>query len=102
MDERDTIITTDGGDLYQAVWTEAARLRQTGMLLEYAAAIACPIVAIHGDYDPHPASGVRDPLQRVGRDVRFVLLRDCGHAPWKERYARDEFYATLRHELTGS
>ena len=27
--------------------------------------IKCPVVAIHGDYDPHLAEGVREPLSRV-------------------------------------
>ena len=41
-------------------------------------------MAIHGDYDPHPASGVKEPLSRILRDFRFILLDHCGHTPWKE------------------
>jgi pimeloyl-ACP methyl ester carboxylesterase len=57
------------------------------------------VVAIHGDYDPHPSEGVREPLSRTLRDFRFVLLRNCGHKPWIERAARDEFYEILRKQL---
>lgn len=56
-------------------------------------------MAIHGDYDPHPAEGVRRPLSRVLDDFEFVLLESCGHRPWIERAARDWFYDILRQEL---
>jgi pimeloyl-ACP methyl ester carboxylesterase len=56
-------------------------------------------VAIHGDYDPHLAEGIREPLSRVIKDFRFILLEKCGHEPWRERYAHDEFYEILTSEL---
>jgi pimeloyl-ACP methyl ester carboxylesterase len=90
-------------DSYQRVWPEVSALRASGQLLELgtriACPIACPIVAIHGDYDPHPAAGVCDPLTRVVRDCRFILLDRCGHLPWIERQARDTFFTALREEL---
>jgi predicted GNAT family acetyltransferase/pimeloyl-ACP methyl ester carboxylesterase len=89
------------GDLFQSVWHEAAELRRSGALLESARRLQCPVLAIHGDYDPHPADGVRRPLSAVVRDFRFVLLERCGHRPWIERQARDAFYARLEDELPG-
>jgi pimeloyl-ACP methyl ester carboxylesterase len=86
-------------ELGQKVWSEAVDLRRSGKLLELGKRIECPVVAIHGDYDPHPAEGIREPLSRVVKDFRFVLLSHCGHDPWMEREARDEFYALLRAEL---
>lgn len=86
-------------DVFQSVWPEARRVRQTGQLLEYLMRVACPIVAIHGDYDPHPAAGVRNTLNALPITFRFVLLTKCGHAPWRERHARDQFYRILREEL---
>ena len=91
-------IQVEGG-IYQQVWGEAERLRESGQLLEYGRKIKCPVVAIHGDYDPHPAEGVREPLSRVIADFRFYMLEHCGHSPWKERHAREEFYRILRSEL---
>ncbi len=85
--------------LHQSVWSEAEGLRRSGGLLELGKQIRCPVVAIHGDYDPHPAEGVQEPLTRVLRDFRFILLANCGHLPWIEREARDAFYAILRREL---
>lgn len=85
-------------DLFQAVWREGSELRKSGQLLELGRRITCPVVAIHGDYDPHPAEGVRGPLGRVVKNFRFVLLRECGHKPWLERRARDRFYEILKKE----
>jgi pimeloyl-ACP methyl ester carboxylesterase len=84
------------------VWPEAAALRISGELLRQAAEVRCPVLAIHGDYDPSPAAGVRDPLARVLQaPFEFALLKDCGHTPWLERRARAELYAVLARSLTG-
>lgn len=87
------------GHVFQKVWQEAAELRRSGALLELGRRIQCPVVAIHGDYDPHPAEGVRGPLSGVLDDFRFVPLENCGHKPWIERQAKDTFYGLLRGEL---
>ncbi|NYT12536.1 MAG: alpha/beta hydrolase [Methanomassiliicoccales archaeon] len=88
-------------DVYQSVWGEAHELRRSGRLLEIAAEVQCPVVAIQGDFDPHPAEGVREPLSRVLRDFRFILLEDCGHKPWMEKMVRDTFFEVLRKEIEG-
>jgi pimeloyl-ACP methyl ester carboxylesterase len=85
-------------EVYRSVWDEASKLRNSGHLLEIVGRIKCPVVAIHGDYDPHPADGVKHPLARVIRDLRFILLQKCGHYPWRERNARDMFYCILNAE----
>lgn len=86
-------------DVFQGVWRQAAELRKSGLLLEMGRRIECPVVAIHGDCDPHPPAGVRQPLSRVLSDFRFILLERCGHRPWTERNARDKFYDILRREI---
>ena len=85
--------------IYKSVWRDADLLRATGELLELGKQIQCPVVAIHGDYDPHPAEGVEKPLSRTLKNFRFILLENCGHEPWLEKDARDEFYRILRNEL---
>jgi len=82
-------------DIFRGVWDEACELRRKEILLQMARAIACPVVAIHGDWDPHPAEGVNDPLSRVLPDFRFVLLERCGHRPWIERTASETFYKAV-------
>jgi pimeloyl-ACP methyl ester carboxylesterase len=86
-------------DVYQSVWEQASELRSSGRILELGKEIQCPVVAIHGDYDPHLSEGIRDPLSRIIRDFRFILLENCGHYPWMERGARDEFYSILKNEV---
>jgi pimeloyl-ACP methyl ester carboxylesterase len=82
-------------EIYQKVWVEAAIMRANGKLLELGKNIKCPIVVIHGDYDPHPFEGVKKPLQKVLENMEFILLKKCGHKPWVEKYAKKEFYKTL-------
>lgn len=86
-------------DVYEKIWTEAAELRDSGKLLELGDKIECPVVAIHGDYDPHPYQGVEDPLSGILSDFKFTLIEKCGHYPWLERKARDQFFEALRSEL---
>ena len=86
-------------DIYQHVWLEANKLRSSGELLKLGEKIRCPVVAIHGDYDPHPAEGVKEPLAHVLKDFRFIILEHCGHHPWLERQAKDKFYNALRREI---
>jgi pimeloyl-ACP methyl ester carboxylesterase len=84
------------------VWAEAEALRASGEMLNLGTEIKCPVIAIHGDYDPHPAEGVKKPLSRVLSDFRFIVLKNCGHTPWVEKEARDEFYQILDEELSDS
>jgi pimeloyl-ACP methyl ester carboxylesterase len=91
--------TTVSYECFQRVWHEAHELRMRGGFLELAARIQCPVVAIHGDYDPHPAAGIREPLALLVPDFRFFLLERCGHEPWRERAAREPFFALLHTEL---
>ena len=76
-----------------------AALRQSGQLLQHGTRITCPVVAIHGDYDPHPIAGVQKPLSRVLQNFRCTLLEHCGHKPWIEKHARAAFYRILTQEL---
>lgn len=85
--------------IFKSVWNDAEKLRSSGRLLQLAEQIQCPITALHGDYDPHPAEGVEKPLSKRLNDFRFMLLKNCGHTPWIERQARDEFFRILAEEL---
>lgn len=79
----------------RSVWSEARELRTSGRLLALAGEVRCSVVAIHGDYDPHPAAGVELPLRAAITDFDFVLLENCGHIPWLERQARERFMEVL-------
>ncbi len=86
-------------DIYQSVWEQAMKLRNSGKLLKLGKRIQCPVVTIHGDYDPHLSKGVKEPLSRILKDFKFILLGKCGHYPWFERSARDKFYSILKSEI---
>jgi pimeloyl-ACP methyl ester carboxylesterase len=81
--------------IYAAVWKEASGLRDAGGLVEYARMVRCPVAAIHGDHDPHPAGAVKEAFPAA----KFVLLEKCGHTPWMEKYAAAAFYEALLREL---
>jgi pimeloyl-ACP methyl ester carboxylesterase len=87
-------------ETYQRVWKEAAELRKNGRLLEYGSKMECPVIAIHGDYDPHPPDGVKKPLSDIVKDFRFIELENCGHYPWLEKQARETFYDAIKQELS--
>jgi pimeloyl-ACP methyl ester carboxylesterase len=86
-------------DHYRKIWNEAEEMRLTGGLMEKIKMVRCPVTAIHGDHDPHPAEGVREPLSVVLTQFHFILLEKCGHYPWKEKQAKDEFFRILKKEL---
>ena len=92
------VLATDYG-INQTVWNRANEMRISGELLEMGKGIICPVLAIHGDYDPHLAEGVEEPLSRVLKGFRFILLEKCGHYPWRERNARGRFYDILKQEV---
>lgn len=86
-------------EIYNSIWPEAAKLRESGELLETGKNIKCEVVAIHGEYDPHPYLGVKEPLTRVITNFKFILLEKCGHHLWFEKHAKDKFYEVLLNEL---
>ena len=85
--------------IYESVWGEAAKMRQSGDFLKLAKGITCPVVIIHGDYDPHPFEGVKKPLEATIKNIKSILLQQCGHTPWIEKFVKDKFYEILREEL---
>jgi len=85
-------------EINRAVWNEAAAMRRSGELLRQARMVRCPVVAIHGDSDSSPAAGVSEPLAALP-EFRLIVLAQCGHTPWLERYAKEEFYRTLLSEI---
>jgi pimeloyl-ACP methyl ester carboxylesterase len=87
-------------DIFLKVWSEASDLRKSGYLMKIGKKIQCPLIAIHGDFDPHPAKGVQEPLSKMIKDFKFNLLEECGHYPWLENKASKRFYEILTQELS--
>ena len=63
-------------ELFQSVWSDMVKLRNSGELLKLGRKIECSVVAVHGDYDPHQAEGIKKPLSTVLCDFKFILLRN--------------------------
>jgi len=80
---------------FSSVLNEVLELRKKDELISFSKHIKCPVIAIHGDYDPHPAEGVEKPLSNTLRDFQFYLIKECGHKPWIERKAKNKFYKIL-------
>ncbi len=87
-------------EIFHSVWSEAAKLRETDKLLLYAGKITCPVTAIHGLYDPHPVEGIEEPLTENLCCFKMIKMDKCGHSPWKERQAKDNFYKILIDEIS--
>lgn len=85
--------------IFQNCMREVNQLRKRGELLEFGKKIECPIVAIHGEYDSHSYEGVEEPLSKLIKNFKFHLLKDCGHSPWNEVHAKNQFYEILCEEL---
>jgi len=96
----DTPAPRDGAQaaIFAAVWPEAAALRASGELLRRARSLRCPVLAIHGEYDPHPVAGVSEPLADLPH-FRCTTLPRCGHTPWLERQAHEPFFRILATSL---
>ena len=103
VDVEETILSPhfdlDRSSHFQQALNEVIEMRKSGDLLKEAEKIKCSVVAIHGDYDPHPANGVNIPLEKKIVNFQFFLLEKCGHKPWTERYARSKFFQLINSEL---
>jgi len=81
------------------IFRELYKITEGTQLVELGRKILCPVTVIYGDYDPRPAAAVKEPLSRVIENFKFIMLEKCGHYPWLEKYARDEFFKILREEI---
>lgn len=81
------------------IYRDLAKLQQTMDMTKLIGQIPCPIVAIHGEDDFRPAELAKETLSPAMGGFKLHLLKKCGHYPWLERYARDDFFKILREEL---
>jgi hypothetical protein len=57
-------------------------------------------VLLHGVVDPHPGRLIQASLEPYVRRLEYRDWERCGHYPWAERAAREEFFEVLRSWLT--
>jgi len=82
-------------------WNDMVCLQEEGVYPAAFAAIRSPVLMLHGAYDPHPGPMVRDSLLPHLPHLEYRELARCGHSPWAERHAREEFFDALRGWLVG-
>jgi pimeloyl-ACP methyl ester carboxylesterase/RimJ/RimL family protein N-acetyltransferase len=76
-------------------WDDMVRLQADGVYPAAFAAISSPVLMLHGAYDPHPGQMIRASLRPYLPQLEYREWERCGHAPWTERFVRDEFFAVL-------
>ena len=81
--------------MHNMVWEEAAKRRTNGVLLTSFKKIQSKLFLIQGETDPHPTKGVIAPLLENGVKCELYVLEKCGHSPFMEKYAKEEFYKLL-------
>lgn len=80
-------------------WDDMLRLQREGAFPAAFSRISAPVLMIHGDHDPHPGEMIRQSLTPHIPQLAYRELARCGHYPWLEREAREEFFRTLRDWL---
>jgi len=88
-------------NMHNIIWKEAAKLRASGELLASFKKIKSKIFLIQGENDPHPAKGIMIPLQENGIEFEAHILEKCGHSPFMEKYAKENFYKILLQIIVG-
>ena len=80
-------------------WSDMVRLQESGVYPAAFTTITCPVLMLHGSYDPHPGEFIRDGLQKFIPHLEYTELDRCGHSPWIEEHGRDRFLSVLRSWL---
>ena len=80
-------------------WSDMRRLQDNGTYPGAFAAIDSPVLMLHGQYDPHPGKMIRDSLLPYLPQLEYHEYERCGHSPWIERFAREEFFSVIREWL---
>jgi pimeloyl-ACP methyl ester carboxylesterase len=84
---------------HQETWEDMLRLQADGTYPRAFAAITAPVLMLHGAFDPHPGRMIRASLEPYLARLEYHEWDRCGHYPWLEKAAREEFFAVLRDWL---
>ena len=81
---------------HDETWADMLRLQQQSVYPARFAAIRSPVLMLHGAVDPHPGRMIRASLKPYIPQIEYREWEQCGHYPWLEKSARDEFFGVLR------
>jgi len=97
----ETVIETSDGPgrfdakAHQETWDDMLKCQEEGLYPQHFTNIKCPVLMIHGDYDPHPGKSIRDVLLEYMPQLVYIELEKCGHSPWAEKWAKDRFFEVM-------
>jgi pimeloyl-ACP methyl ester carboxylesterase len=80
-------------------WSDVIRLQETGIEPAAFSTIACPVLMLHGDTDPHPGRATYQTLRQFVPHIEYREFEQCGHEPWLERWGREPFLEELRARM---
>jgi len=80
-------------------WNDMLRCQEEGIYPQSFASVKCPILMLHGAYDPYPGKMIRDNLKQYIPHLEYHELEKCGHAPAIEKYAKEAFFKLMRDWL---
>ncbi len=83
------------GEMYASLWSQADELRSSGELFNSLKGLKCPVIVIQGEFDSHPVEGVAEPLREQEITFETHILPKCGHSPFNEKFAKEQFYKIL-------
>lgn len=84
---------------FDETWQDMLRLQEEGVYPAKFGAIQAPVLMLHGVADPHPGKMIHASLQRHLPHLEYRELERCGHYPWLEKAAHEEFFRVLRSWL---
>ncbi len=84
---------------HEETWKDMMHLQRTGVYPAAFGHITAPSVMLHGVDDSHPGESIWRCLGSVMPQLEYCELPHCGHYPWYERHACEEFYDLLRQWL---
>ena len=87
-------------EAYQQTWNDMAKLQADGTYPRAFGVIKSPVLMLHGQYDPHPGTLIRDSLLRHLPQLEYHEWERCGHSPWIEKFAREAFFSVICEWLT--
>lgn len=85
---------------FDETWGDMLRCQKENIYPDSFDNITCPVIMLHGEYDPHPGKMTAEHLKSYIPQLEYKQFSKCGHAPDIEKYARKEFYEFLVSWLT--
>ena len=80
---------------HDETWSDMRRLQDDGTYPDAFTAIESPVLMLHGQYDPHPGTMIRDSLLPYLPQLEYREYERCGHSPWIEKSSRDAFFSDM-------